>query len=781
MSNINGIGVSIPRKEAFDKVTGTAKYTDDLISPGMLHGKILTSPYAHAKINSIDISEAKKSPGVKAVITGDYFPTLCGTVIEDRPPIARDKVRYNGEPVAVVIANNEQDAMKALKLIKVEYEPLPVVNSISDALKQNPVLIHENLDQYTHAVHDVYPESGTNISDLIKIRKGDPIKVLEESEVTVSGSFSLPQSDHIAMETRNARVQILPDGRVIIYTSSQGPYSVKKLLSKYYSIPEGDIIIKVPFVGGGFGGKAPMQLEVIAYLASKAVNGKMVRIANSREDDIKTSPCRIGVEAYLKLGATKDGIIKVLQARYMVDGGAYADIGPRMAKAIAVDCSGPYNIENIWCDSRCVYTNHTYVTSYRGFGHAEYTFCMERMMDKLAAELGIDPLELRMKNAIKPGEYTPTQVKTTLSNIGKLSDCLERLRVFSNWNESQVIKTKEGMIRAKGMGCFWKTSDSPVDAVSGVFLTFNTDGSINLNSGAVEIGPGMKTALAQILAEKLKMDVGKIHVLMGVDTQVSPEHWKTVASMTTFMVGRAVIRAGEDIIKQLKSLAAVAMRTPPEDLEVAEEKVYLKQDPEIYVSFKDLARGYKLPNGLSVEGQILGRGSYIMSHITNLDKETGKGKPGPAWTVGVQAVEIEYDPNMFTYRLLKAITVIDAGKVINPKISRGLVMGGINMGFGIATREAFEYDNEGRLQTTTLRTYKPMRIGENPEYIIDFIETPQIDAPFGARGFAEHGIIAIPAAFANAISNAAHYEFDKLPITPEVIWKAKTGGKYDTL
>lgn len=781
MSNTNGIGVSIPRKEAFDKVTGAAKYADDFTSPGMLHAKILTSPYAHAKIKSIDVSEAKKSLGIKAIITGDYFPALCGAVIEDRPPIARDKVRYNGEPVAVVVANSEQEAMRALKLINVRYEPLPVVNSISEALKENPVLIHENLDQYTHAVHDVYPEIGTNISDRIKIRKGDVAKGLAESDVTVSGSFSLPQSDHIAMETRNARAQILPDGRVIIYTSSQGPYSVKKLLSKYYCIPEGDIIVKVPFVGGGFGGKAPMQLEVIAYLASKAVNGKLVKIANSREDDMKTSPCRIGVEADLKLGATKDGIIKGLEAKYKVDSGAYTDIGPRMAKAIAVDCSGPYNIENIWCDSICVYTNHTYVTSYRGFGHAEYTFCMERMMDKLAVQLGIDPVELRMKNAIKPGQYTPTQVKTTLSNIGKLSNCLEKLKVLAKWDEGQIIKTEEGMIRAKGMGCFWKTSDSPVDAVSGVFLTFNSDGSINLNSGAVEIGPGMKTTLAQILAEKMKMDVGRIHVMMGVNTQVSPEHWKSVASMTTFMAGKAVLRAAEDLIKQLKGLAAVAMKNPPEDLDVANEKVFLKQDPEIYVGFQDLVRGYKQANGLAVEGQILGRGSYIMNHITDLDKDTGKGKPGPAWTVGAQAVEIEYNPRMFTYRLLRAITVIDGGKIINPKTSRGLVMGGVNMGFGIATREAFEYDNEGRLQTTTLRTYKPMKFGENPEYTVDFVETPQIDAPFGARGFAEHGIIAIPAAFANAISCAADYEFDKLPITPEVIWKAKTGGKYDTL
>ncbi|WP_297418235.1 xanthine dehydrogenase family protein molybdopterin-binding subunit [Clostridium sp.] len=781
MSNTNGIGVSIPRKEAFDKVNGAAKYTDDLIEVGMLHAKILTSRYAHAKIKSIDVSEAEQSSGVKAIITGDYFPTLCGTVIEDRPPIARDKVRYYGEPIAVVVANSEQEAMKAVKLINVEYEPMSVVNSISDAIKADAVLVHESLSSYKKAVHDVYPEANSNISDYIKIRKGDLTKGWEESEVVVYGNFSMPQSDHLAMETRVARAQIMPDGRVIIYTSSQGPYSVRKLLSKYYNIPEGNIIVKVPFVGGGFGGKAPMQLELIAYLASKAVNGKLVKIANSREDDIKTSPCRIGVEANLKLGATKDGIIKVLEANYKVDGGAYSDIGPRLAKSIAVDCSGPYNIDNVWCDSKCVYTNHTYVTSYRGFGHLEYTFCMERMMDKLAAKLGIDALELRNINAIKPGQYTPTQVKTTLSNVGNLSGCITKLKELAKWDEWQVTTTDNGLIKAKGIGCFWKTSDSPTNAVSGIFLTFNTDGSINLNSGAVEIGPGMKTTIAQILAEKLKMDVGRIHVFMDVDTQISPQHWKTVASMTTFMAGRAVLRAAEDLIKQLKSLAALVMKSPPEDLGIGDEKVFLKQDPEIYVSFKDLARGHQEPNGLAIEGQIIGRGTFVMSHITDLNKESGKGKPGPAWTVGAQAVEIEYNPTDFTYRLLKAITVIDAGKLINPKTSRGLVMGGINMGFGIATREAFTYNNEGILEDTSLRTYKLMRIGENPEYIIDFIETPQIDAPFGARGFAEHGIIGIPGAFANAISRAASYEFNNLPITPEVIWKAKTGGKYDTI
>lgn len=778
---INTIGVSIPRKEAFDKVTGTAKYTDDFIHPGVLHAKMLTSIYAHANIKSIDVSEALNYPGVQAVITGDYFPTLCGTVIEDRPPIARGKVRYYGEPVAVVVANSEQQAMNALKLIKVQYEPLPVINSVSEALNTGAMLVHENLVQYTRATKDVLPQPNTNIVDTTKIRKGDIFKGFAECEFFVEGSYSLPQSDHIAMETRNVRAQILPGGQVIIYTSSQAPFEVKKMISKHYNVPEGDIVVIVPFVGGGFGGKSPIQLEFIAYLASKAVGGRPVKIANTREEDIRTSPCKVGLEAKVKIGATRDGIIKAFEATYLVDAGAYADIGPRIAKSAAMNCTGPYDIENVWCDSLTVYTNHTYVTAYRGFGHICSTFCVERTLDKLASLLRIDPLELRIKNAIIPGCSSPTQAHLNESNAGNLTSCLVRIKELTNWNEGTRIETNNKLIKAKGMACFWKTSNSPTNAISGVILTFNGDGSININCGAVEIGPGMKTTIAQILAEKMQMDVSRIYVKMDVDTRISPVHWKTVASMTTFMMGRAVIRAAEDLIKQLLSLAAIVMKCPPDDLEVGNEKVFLKDDPNMYVSFKEIVHSYKYPDGSAIEGQITAHGSYVMRHITHLNKETGRGKPGPSWSVGAQVVEVEYDPNEFTYRVLKATTVMDAGKIINPKTAQGLIMGGVSMGLGLGSREEFIYDSNAILQTTSLRTYKVMHIGENPEYVVDFIETPQIDGPFGARGLAEHGILGIPPALANALSLAAQAEFDKLPITSEVIWKTKTGGKYDTI
>ena len=268
---------------------------------------------------------------------------------------------------------------------------------------------------------------------------------------------------------------------------------------------------------------------------------------------------------------------------------------------------------------------------------------------------------------------------------------------------------------------------------------------------------------------------------MHVNTQLTPKHWKTVASMTTFMIGNAVLRAADDLITQLKEVGRIALECSQDDLEVANQRVYLRHRPDIYMDFKDLVHGYQYTSGPSIYGQIIARGSYIMSRLTPLDKETGKGRPGPSWTVGAQAVEIEYNPKNYSYRLLKAVTVMDAGKVINPKTAKGLVMGGMSMGLGLATREEFIYDNEAILKNTSLRTYKLLRFGENPEYIVDFIETPQLDAPFGARGIAEHEIIGIPSAFANAISLAAEADFDVLPISNELIWQTKTGGKYDTL
>lgn len=776
------LGKNIVRKEAWTKVTGTAMYTDDLNSQNTLCAKLLTSPHAHAKIISIDTKEAISTPGVKAVITGDDVYFSCGSMIEDMPPLAKGKVRYFGEPIAIVVADDEMIAKDATKKIKIIYEELPVLTSAKESLNPNACIIHENLGNYTKIATDIYPVANTNICNFQKIRKGDIKKGFEDSDIIVESTFKLPQSDHAAMETRVAKCEILPSGNVNIFSSTQAPYSVKEEISKYFGIPEGKITVNVPLVGGGFGGKAAVFLEVLAVIASMAVNGKAVKMRNTREEDFSSAPCHLGLEANIKIGAKKDGTITAAQMSYYVDCGGYAEIAPKMTKAILVDCSGPYNIKNISCDCFTVYTNHTLTTSFRGFGHTSHAFCMERIMDKLAKKLNIDPIKLRLTNALKEGDLTPTCVKVNLSNTGNFTKCLEKLQDIinceDNSNSTKYEKNKgdSNIIKSTGIGCFYKTTDTPTNAISGVILNFNTDGSININFGAVEIGPGMKTTIAQILSEKMKMNIDKIFVTMDVNTSLDPKHWKTVASMTTFMAGNAVLKAADDIIEQLKNIASQVLRCPPENLDIANEKVYVKCDPDTFLLFKDIAQGYEYQNGNSIGGQIIGRGTYFMNNLNYLDESTGKGKAGLSWTVGAQAVEIEYDKKHHSYRVIKAYTVLDAGKLLNPKTAKGAVMGGMCMGLGLGMSEEFLYDEHAKLLTTSFRTYKMLRYGETPEYIVDFIETPQVDAPYGARGIAEHGIIGIPAALANALSIATDTNIDTLPITPESIWQNINGG-----
>ncbi|MBS4211466.1 MULTISPECIES: xanthine dehydrogenase family protein molybdopterin-binding subunit [Neobacillus] len=769
------VGKSVIRKEAFDKVTGRARYTHDYQTSGMLSAKMVISPYGHAKIVSIDTSKARQVPGVRAIIAGKRYP-LTGEAIRDRPPIAVDKVRYHGEPVALVVADTPGQAKTAADLIHVQYEPLPVVNSPTQAFRRDAPLVHERLGEYKKE-EDSHPVPGTNIATHIKIRKGNMEKGWSESEVVVEASFSFAPSDHAAMETRCSTAEILPDGQIIIMTSSQAPFMAKRLIADYFGEDMGKIIVHTPFVGGAYGGKASVQLEVLAYIASKEVGGKPVKLLNTREEDILTSPCHIGLDATVKLGADRNGKLKAAEIQYLWDGGAYSDKAIDVTRSGAVDCTGPYKLENVWCDSYCMYTNHPYAAPFRGFSHSELSFAIERTMDILAGKLNMDPLELRHINAIQPGDTTPTRVLLNRSNIGDLRKCIEKLRELFNWNEGPVKEINERYVRVKGISCSWKTSTIDPDAPSGVILTFNRDGSINLMSGVIEIGTGTKTVLAQILAERLKMDVDKIHVRMEVDTQTTPEHWKTVASRGTYMGGRAVLEAAEDVIRQLTEIAACVLRAPIQDLEVGGSRVYLRDDPAIGLHFKDIGYGYQYPNGNAIGGQIIGKGNIVLRHLSHLDPETGAGKPGPEWTPAAYGVEIEFDRRDYTYRLVKACTVVDIGKVMNEKAALGQVMGAMSMGLAFAGRETFYFDELGRVLNPQLRTYRPLRYGENPEFLVGFVETPALDSAYGARGVGEHGLMGMPGALGNALSLAAGVSFHHLPLIPELVWKAKEAAR----
>lgn len=767
------VGKSVYRKESLEKVTGAAKYTGDYSSKNMLHIELVVSPYAHAKIKSINSSKALEVSGVRGIVLGQPFP-LTGEEIKDRPPIAYDKVRYHGEPVAAIVADTALQAKRAAELIEVIYEPLPVVNSPKDALLPGATLVHENLATYKKIEH-VYPEANTNIANRIKIRKGNMDEGWNISDVTVDANFSFSQSDHIAMETRCVIAEICPDGSVIFTSSTQSPYLIKKLMNDYFNLEEGKIIVKTPLVGGAFGGKVAVQLELIAYMATLAVGGKPVKLLTTREEDMITSPVHIGLDANIKLGATKDGQLTAAEITYMFDTGAYSDKGATISRAAAVTCTGPYRIDNLWCDSLCVYTNHPYVTAYRGFGHSELLFVFERTIDMLAKKLKMDPFQLRMKNSIGPGHTTPTQILLNQSTVGNLPACIQTLKQLINWQEGQIIKINDRKVRAKGISCIWKTSTIDSEATSGVVLTFNRDGSVNINSGVVEIGMGTKTILTQLLAEKLKMDINKIHVKMKVDTQIIPEHWKTVASRGTLMAGRALLKAADDAIIQLKDIASRVLMCSSDELEVGNEMVYVKDEPDIFIKVKDICCGYKYPNGYGIGGVVIGRGEYILKHLTHLDRETGVGRPGPEYTVGAQGIEVEFDTRDYTYKLLKAYSVIDAGKVLNMKLAEGQVIGAMKMGLNFGSSETFIFDENGKVLNNRLRTYTPFRYGDHPQYIVNFIETPHIDGSYGARGLGEHGLIGMPAALSNALSAACGIELTKLPLTPELIWREKNG------
>ena len=762
------------RNDAWLKVSGKAKYNDDNVSTSCLQARLLTSVFAHARIISIDTAGAFRVPGVRAVVTGQNCPQLTGSILQDMPVLAIGRVRYFGEPVAIVVADEEWQAAQGVKQLQVQYDPLPIVNSIEEALLPSPTLVHPALMQYTHTVEDVYPEMNSNISNHTKIRKGNMDYGWACCDVVVEGEYRIPQANHAYMETRNARAQILPNGQICIHSASQAAHAARALIAKYFKLPESSIIIEAPFVGGGYGGKVNPHPEIMAFIASRAVNGQEVRICLTREESFYSSACKIGAKAHMKLGADKNGRLQAMQAQFFIDSGAYTDTAPVMARAAAASCSGAYSVPCIECDSLCVYTNHVYTTSFRGFGHGVSTFAMERSMEKLANQLGIDAAALRRINALREGDYTPTQVKMTLSNLGNLEACIDKTLQLIEWGNGMAVETKKDLTRTKGIACFCKTSSSPTDASSSAIVQFCSDGSVNLNCSVIECGPGMTTALPRLLSERLGIGFDKIVMNMDVNTHSHPEHWKTVASMSTYMAGNAIIAAADDAIRQLKANAALALRCVPEDIVLENECAHLREDKSISLPFKDICFGIKTSEGNAMGGPVIGRGHFIMKNLSMLDRETGKGQPGPYWTVGAQAVEIEYDRCEQTYRLVKAVTVIDAGKVLEPECAAGQVLGGMNTGLGLATRECYHYDTSGELKDTSLRTYKLMHFDENPIFIAEFIETPNLSGPMGARGIGEHSVLGMPPALACALCKAANVQLDTLPITFESLWNTVT-------
>jgi CO/xanthine dehydrogenase Mo-binding subunit len=771
------IGSSVLRKESKDKVRGRVHYTADETSQTMLHASLKTSPHAFAKITSIDIEEALNMPGVRAVLTGDDVPNNIGLYLCDKPPIARDVVRHYGETVAAVVADTLAQANKAVDAIKIEYQVMTPILSPTQALSEDADVIHKEMGSYSH-IDPIHPEPGSNIANRTKIRKGDLDQAFNSAHETAEVSVTIPPGDHVAMEPRVSICEISESGDVHITSATQAPFVVKGLMSIFYGIEAGKIVVDAPLTGGGFGGKAGIQLEGLAYLLSKKVKGRKVKIVNTREQDLITSPGHIGLEATVKLAVDDQNKFVGMDLYYCFNSGAYADYAVNVSRAAAISCTGPYNVPNVKCDSLCVYTNMPFATAYRGFGHIEMGFAIERAIDIMAKKLSVDPFELRRINSIKTGHTTPVQSRLNEST-GDIETCFKKVNDLLGGNLGQIEKINDRTVRAKGIAGLWKAPAMPTNTDAGAIINFNEDGSVNIHTGIVEIGQGTKTGLSQIASEVLDIPLDKIHVAWDVNTRTSPRDWATAASRGLMMAGKAVYDACLDAMDQMREVTSQVLRVPPSDLVIQDEKVMVADEPDKYLSIADIGLGYVYPNGNAIYGQIIGKGRYIAKELTDIHPETGKGHPDLEWTLGAEGVEVEVDLITGQYKILKSICCIDVGKVINPDIARGQIVGGMGMGIGYTVMEGFKFNSRGQVTNDSLRDFKIMRLSDAPDYEVVFLETPQHDGPFGARGLGEQSVIGMPGAISNALSRAVGAELNAIPITAEKLWQALKEGQDD--
>ena len=769
------IGKSIPRIDGVEKVTGSATYTPDMKLPGMLYAKMLLSPHPHAKIVRIDTDRARALPGVKAVLTGEDLPYRVGLYMVDKPILAAGKTRYHGEPVVAVAAVSEDLAREAVSLVEVEYEVLEPVLDANEALKPGSPLVHEFLHTYECVKGVFCPVEKTNIANRFRLRKGDLKSGFSQSRKVIENQFYVPQVQHVPLETHCSIAHYKPNGQIQIWTSAQSPFAVRDLLSAALGISHSRIRVIVPTVGGGFGGKAGIHLEPLVAVLSRAAGFRPVKITATRAEEFMTLPCRQGLHAMIKTGVTGDGRVLAEEITYVWDAGAYADYGVNIGRASGYSGAGPYDIENVSIDSLTVYTNKPFGTAYRGFGHVEVFWAVESHMDMVAAELGMDPVEFRMKNLLKAGSKTITGEEVT-KFTGDVRKCLEEVAACIEWDKRPGRPASKNKLRGKGIAVLHKAPAMPPNTGSSAVVKFNEDGTVNLMVSGVDYGQGTATSLTQIAAHHLRMPVERIHFVWAKDTDYGPYDWQTVASRFTVMGGLCVERAVADAISQIIQTASEALNVPAGELDHGDDRVFVRGDPSRGLDFKDVVMGYKYPDGHSIGGPIIGRGKYIAEGLTNLDLETGQGLPALNWTYGAHGVEIEVDTDTGDIEIVKLVSAFDVGRVINEALCRGQVLGGTVQGVGTALSEYYVYDGDGHLLNPSLTDYKIPSVKDIPREMVQiFIETPHDKGPFGARGVAEHPMISVPSVIANALFNATGVRIKELPLSPERVYLALKG------
>jgi CO/xanthine dehydrogenase Mo-binding subunit len=741
------VGRSPPRLEARDKVTGRAEYAHLMQLPGMLHAKIHRSTVAHGRIRSIDTSAAKALPGVHRVITAEDVMKVIphpyyGPAFHDQPILAVDKVHYIGEPVAVVLARDPHVAEEAASLIVADYEELPAVFDEVEAA-ENSVLVHEELKPagtFADLKH-LKGRRGTNIALDFRLRRGDVDKAFEGAAHVFEHTFRTQKVLHLALEPY-CSIGDWKESGVTIYSGAQGPSFVRTEIARLLGLPENRVRIKVPYLGGGFGGKLYIKMEALAIALSMIVR-RPVKVALTMEEQFFTitkhpSTFRI------KSGIDKDGRITARKCEVFWNGGAYADIGPRVTQKSGFTAGGPYDIDNVSIDSNALYTNLPPAGALRGFGVPQLVWAYESHTDLIAKALKVDPLEFRRKNVLRQGR---PQATGTLINDDGVAQSLEKVAARLNW--SQPFDRGSGKIRrGRGLAVASKAVISPTTSVA--IVNVSADGSATLYCGTVDMGQGSDTAMAQMVGDVLNMPAESIRVVPR-DTDVTPYDMGTLGSRSLFHMGHAVRLAAEDARNKIQALAR----------DVGE--------PE--GSNIPLAALFQKRYGMQA-GNIIGTGTYKPDY-TPPDAATGlTTNVTPFWMCAAAGAEVEVDTETGHVRILKFVNVVDCGKPINPRIVETQISGASLMQLGFTMFEKMQLE-DGQVTNASLADYKIPSIHDLPNVMeSEALDAFQSNGPFGAKGVGETATFCGSPAIANAIDDACGVRLMELPLNPEAVLRA---------
>lgn len=753
---LNIAGTSAHRVDSIEKVTGKAAYTVDVRVPGMAYAKILRSPVAHARLVKIDASRAKELPGVIATLTRDdikQFNYKYGATYKDQSIVAVDKVRYVGDPVAAVLAEDPDIAEAALDLIEVEYDELAKVTNIEEATAPGAIQVHEGGVARAELRGSTYgaPErfNGTNICYYLTFGREDVEKGFAKADHIFEDTFRFQKVQHYSLEAHN-NVAYYDGEKLTIWASCQDPFTLRDHLSGIFKLPCSRIRVIVPYVGGGYGGKLYVKAEPISAALSWMTR-RPVKLQLSVNESFKTvtrHPSRVTV----KTGVTKDGKLIARECQVYMDTGAYADAGPRVTQKACYRSLGPYKIPYAKVEAYGVYTNVVPAGAFRGFGALQVTWAYESQMDMMADRLGIDPLEFRLKNLMKKGDlYTKgdTPLDCDLKEgLLKVADAIE-------WNKKSAKPN-----RAKGLSCCIKDAGGTYK-VAGATVKMSSDGSVMLLTGTVEVGQGPRTALSQVVAEELALSMDQIGVAQ-LDTDVTPYDISTSASSSMVVMGTAVQRAAQDAKKQLLQCAGKVLKQKPDTLTLKDGHVVTKKGDKLSYS-KVIVDFFG-----SKAGEIIGKGLYK-------DKRSTKAVLGSTttfWEVGWGGAEVEVDPETGRVQLLKYVSACDAGKAINPEQCEGQDEGAVMFGIGHTLFEEMAYE-DGQLLNGNLVDYRVPTFEDVPAKLETIlIENGNGPGPFGSKGIGEGGLLPVASAIANAVSRAVGVRIQDLPLTPPKVWRA---------